>query len=124
MKNLEFCEIFIREDGIAQIMLFPNIDVTPEHVKIMIHAILELTGGEPALAIMFIGAFSTFSKEAREYSAQEVNHKSAQALAYVIDNFGHKLVINFFIKINKPVIPIRVFMDEKPAVVWLFQQRK
>lgn len=100
-------------------MLYPNIDVTPEHVKIMLDTFLELTNGKPSHIIMFIGAFSTFGKEAREYSANPENLTGVTAIAYVIDNLGHKLVINFFMKINKPPISIKVFTDEKSAVDWV-----
>jgi hypothetical protein len=123
LKKFEFCEVFLRKDGIVQIILFPSIDVTPGHVKIMLETSLELTNGIPTPILMFIGEFSTFGKEAREYSANPENIKAVSAIAYVIDNLGHKLVINFFMKINKPPKPIKMFMDETSAVDWLLQYK-
>lgn len=95
----------------------------PEHVKIMLDTSLELTSGISAPILMFIGEFSTFGKEAREYSANPENIKAVSAIAYVIDNLGHKLVINFFMKINKPPKPLKLFMDESAAVEWLLQYK-
>lgn len=72
---------------------------------------------------MFLGEFSTFSKEAREYSANPANEIVANAIAYIIDNLGHRVVINFFVKINKPIKPIKTFSNEEDAINWLNKYR-
>ena len=117
--KLEFCEVFLRDDGILQIIIFPHVDVTVDHVRTMIRASFELTGNKMVPIIMFLGEFSSFGKEAREFSANPENENVAKAIAYVIDNMGHRLIINFYVKINKPVKPIKTFSNEAEAIKWL-----
>lgn len=41
------------------------------------------------------------------------------AAAMLIDNVANKLIINFFIKFNKPTYPYKAFEDADQAVRWL-----
>lgn len=122
MKTDDFCDMHLRDDGIVQIRLHANIDVKVEHVQSMVNRVLELTNGKKALILMYLGAFSTFSQEARAFSANPQKEIATSAIAYIVDNLGHRIVLNFFIRINKPIKPIKMFSDEDNAVTWLLNQ--
>lgn len=119
MKKFDFCEIYLRKDGILQINISPNSDILVNHIKIMVTTAIEICNGKSTPLIMFIGEFSTFSKEAREFSANRENLGVITSIAYVLNNLGQRLIINFFIKVNKPTMPIKMFGHEKDAILWL-----
>ena len=51
--------------------------------------------------------FTSISNEARKLSASKEYAQKTIAKALLIPTLGHKLVANFYIKVNKPVIKTR-----------------
>ena len=119
ITKLKFCELFLRQDNILQINIFGSQDIFQNEVKIMVTESLKLTNGIPYPVIIFVGEFCTFSKDAREYSASEPGKLACTAEAYVINNYGHNMIGNFYMKINKPVKPVKFFFAENLAIKWL-----
>lgn len=117
--KLDFCEVVLRNDGIIQIDIFPASEITARSVQQMIDACLSLTGGIPYPVIIFVGEFSSFSKDAREFSATPEGKAACTAEAYVIDNLGHYLVGSIYLKVNKPVKPVAFFYNKNHALKWL-----
>ncbi|QCR22277.1 hypothetical protein [Pontibacter sp. SGAir0037] len=60
------------------------------------------------------------TKEARDYLANEGN-ELVLASAILINSPVIKMTANFFIMVNKPRNPTRMFTDKKSAVEWLEQ---
>lgn len=119
--NLGFCELFLRVDGIMQMNVFANTDIKAEHIELMVKTSLKLNNHKQMPFIIFIGEFSTFNKDAREFSADPTKENATTAIAYVIDNLAQKLIANFFIRINKPAKPVKLFNSEEDALLWLNQ---
>jgi hypothetical protein len=109
----------MREDGVLQIDLFPNTDVYVQHVRQMVEAGSIIANGVPHPVIMFLGEFSTFNKDAREFSADPTKEIMSTAIAYVTTNLANRLIVNFFLTINKPVKPFKMFRTEEAALKWL-----
>ncbi|GAA4841844.1 hypothetical protein [Algivirga pacifica] len=63
------------------------------------------------------------SKDARDYLANEGN-QYILASAIVISSPIVKMLANFFIRVNKPKNPTKIFTDEVNAVEWLNQFNK
>lgn len=66
----------------------------------------------------------SISKEARDYFGSDEGSKNIAASALIINSIVGKFMSNFFLQINKPKVPIRVFTDRKDAVSWLRQFEK
>ncbi|MDX5417985.1 MAG: hypothetical protein LPK09_02130 [Hymenobacteraceae bacterium] len=60
------------------------------------------------------------TKEARDYMANEGNAGVA-ASAILVSSPMVKMAANFYIKVNKPKNPTRMFTDRNEAVEWLKQ---
>jgi len=60
--------------------------------------------------------------KAREYmkSAPKMI-RSRKAEAFIVDSLANKLLISFYIRVNKPSTPAKVFTNEPDAVEWLKQ---
>jgi hypothetical protein len=66
--------------------------------------------------------FFTLTKEARELCATKEHSDNTIAIAFYTKNVSLLLLGEIFNKINKPVVPTRIFNDRKKAKAWLSQQ--
>ncbi len=62
-----------------------------------------------------------FDKEAREYLAKPESTVLVSAGAFLVNSQLQKVLGNFFILMDKPDIPTRLFTDEAEALAWLQQ---
>lgn len=80
---------------------------------------LGIIGEEKKLyVIVDILKHNTISKEGRAYSASEESQIYTKANAIIISSLAMRIGANFFININKPVRPTRVFNSVDQALEW------
>ena len=58
------------------------------------------------------------SKEAKAFAAQSKND-GRTATALLFTSTANKLIGNFYIKVNKPTVPTKIFSSEQKAIEWL-----
>lgn len=59
------------------------------------------------------------SKEARDYFANERTASIQRATALLIGSPVSRVIGNFFLGMNKPITPTRLFTNSKEAIKWL-----
>jgi hypothetical protein len=59
------------------------------------------------------------TKEARDHSAELEKTYPGIASAVIADNLAYKIIANFYLKVNKPKTPYKVFNDFASAEIWL-----
>lgn len=66
-----------------------------------------------------------FSAEARARAAK-LGGRFFIASAIISKSLGTRLIVNFFLRFNKPDVPFKMFPDEESALAWLrsFQHKK
>jgi hypothetical protein len=64
----------------------------------------------------------SISREARTVYAQRQNAETVSALALVIGSPVSRVIGNFFIGLNKPAMPTRLFTSIEDATAWLRQR--
>jgi len=77
-----------------------------------------LTKNERHLVLVDGKANLSVSREARNYAASKED-RGAIATALLITSTANKLIGNFYINVNKPEIPTKIFSSEEKAVEWL-----
>jgi len=118
-KDLEKYSISFSTDGIVIIDIKPDVEISIEEIIEGTNFILSIVK-EKKLPILFIAnEFSIPSKESREYLAKKESLPYAIADAYVICSFPQKIVGNFYLKVNKPFRPTKLFTDKNEALKWL-----
>jgi hypothetical protein len=85
---------------------------------------MQLTNNQPALALYDSRGFFTIEPEAREYLRSGILDPTRIATAVVIDRLATKLLVNFFIRFNKPKTPMKMFTCEVQALKWLRSFKK
>jgi hypothetical protein len=58
-------------------------------------------------------------RKARAYYASEEATKYLSAAALIIGNPVSRVIGNFYLGLNKTIIPFRLFIDQKDAMKWL-----
>lgn len=107
------------EHHLITIHYIGNCDVDVPLVKKVHDTILQMTQGEKYRVVVLADAGVNFTKEGREFSVQQDQTSNKVAWAAVTNNLGHIIMVNFFLKINKPNIPFRLFKNIEDAVAWV-----
>ncbi len=91
-----------------------------EDAKLIVLHISEFCqNNQPLLLLAVYAPDNSFSKEAREYIASnEINHL-VKAEALVINSLALRIMGNFYLKVNKPARPSKLFNDRSVALDWL-----
>ena len=63
----------------------------------------------------------SLSKDAREYLASPEATQDVIAGAFIIGSAVNRIIGNFFLRINKPQKPTKLFTDKEQALLWLDQ---
>lgn len=126
MKKIELNKVTcsISEDYIITIDVKDNVEIEQEDIFAIRQANLELSKGLQYVVLVLVGQFAVISKEAREVTATKEFGETRKAMAFVISSLPQRIVGNFFIKMNNPPTPTKIFNSKEEALNWLktFQQ--
>jgi hypothetical protein len=121
MKKIELHHsiILLRNDGIIELHTNENHEYVIKDVIENVDSFGALTNGKKAPVLIIGGAFTSVSKEARSYMASHESLKYSLKEAFLLNSLAQKLLINFYIKFDKPLIPTKVFNCKDEAINWL-----
>ena len=111
-------EIFLRDDGIIQ-MNSRNHTYTLQDLKEINVAQGKISGGKRLPLLVVADQYSDIESDAREFMASFEATQFSSAEGYVLRSLGHKILGNFYLKVNKPGVPTRFFNEETDALQWL-----
>lgn len=98
-----------------------NADIDVDEIKEVRETNETLADGKPYVVLFEIAEFAFISKEAREYGGENELGELRKAMAIVVKSMAHRILANFFINVNKPPTPTKVFNDKAKALEWLNQ---
>ncbi|MBJ6119024.1 hypothetical protein JAO76_12525 [Pontibacter sp. BT310] len=111
------------EDGILYIH-YKQIENLDQHVaEDCVRARKAFTENKDYPCLVDVISIKNFTKEARDYFANEGN-EGIIANAILINSTVTKMMANFYIMVNKPTNPTRMFTDKAIALEWLKQFSK
>lgn len=85
----------------------------------MLHAMFEIGGGQKYPVLIDAGDFVRIDPDVRVFSASEEGNICTLADAIAYNSLAQKLIANFYVFHNKPVIPTQIFSDRNEAIEWL-----
>ena len=115
--------ICVRDDGIVLVTLKQGAEVTLEAANENDVATKKLVGERSFLLMVDIRAARAITREAREFFADPEVRKHTIAQAFLIDSGVSKVLGNFYLRVNKPPFPTKLFTSEESAVAWLNEHR-
>lgn len=108
------------ENSIVEVKWNPEIkEISKEHLVALTKAIKTLGKEQKMRVYINTYDFLAIDKEGREYSATPAAEKYTLANAILIDSLAKKILFNFYLKFNKPKVPLRAFQLKSQAFDWL-----
>lgn len=89
-----------------------------ETAKQLVAQRLELQEGKTYPAIVHLNGVTSQSKAVRSYMAKE-GIKGISHGAFIVKTLYEKVFISFFLLVDAPKVPSRVFQNEEEALQWL-----
>ena len=111
--------IWLADDGIIHAKLKPHVEVDRADAEEAIRAISSLCQGTRRPVFVDMSDIKFMSREARTYFAGPETAKVESAAALLIRSPLTKAIGNFFMGLNRPLFPTRLFTSEAEALTWL-----
>ncbi|WP_276496632.1 hypothetical protein [Pontibacter litorisediminis] len=121
IRSTEHLYLFV-EEGILHCVYKDVALVDLEIAKACVQERLAFIGRTVYPSLFDITRIKQSTKEARDFMANEGNEQ-VSASAILISSPMLKMTANFYIKVNKPRNPTRMFTDEPSALEWLSRYR-
>lgn len=115
-------ELSIHDKNIIRFRLLDDIDIEKKDAEEAIQAINTITNGKKYYLLTETGDNFTATAEARNYMAKNIGSTSIIANAIYLKSLPIRIIINVYVKFDKPVIPTKVFNTEQAAIQWLNEQ--
>ncbi len=111
------------EDGIVRCVVLPTPTHTLADAQANSAAVVQLTGGHRMPMLLDTRASRGVDREARVFYTRPAASDEILALAMLIDSQIGRVLGNFFMRVNQPPFPLRLFTDQSDALAWLAAQR-
>jgi hypothetical protein len=105
--------------GLIRATTLPDSVQTLADAQENMQAITALSKGQPCALLTDMRQIRSQDRAAREYYTRPENAKNLRAVALLIGSPMSRVIANFFLGFNKPIIPTRLFTSEIEAVAWL-----
>lgn len=116
--ELPFASIYFKKEGYIHLH-FKNHSTNLEESKKLFATVRKNSPWEKCPFLISGEDFSSQDKESKAFntSAEISKHMSAQA--FIVSNSIQKITVNFFVKMFKPAVPLKIFTNEAAAIQWL-----
>lgn len=113
----EYCKIERLNGMMIATWKVPFVDLNI--AKNVVNSRLSVAEGQNYPFLIRINSIKNSTKEARDYLSSETGGQGIIAAAIFVDSILTNMLATFFIFLNKPKIPAKIFKDEIKAMEWL-----
>src|ERR1700690_465641 len=120
-EDLDHSLIIKRTDGVIEVRCGDLAIYSIEKVKENHTCIEKFAEGKKVLVLTIAGIYTHVLPEARAYTAKGPHKNYIAAEAFLITSFPQWVLGNFFLRVNRPIVPAKVFLikDKEKAEKWL-----
>lgn len=111
----------IYENRIYHVIVPPHITIDMNFVNVG-YAFIEKHGGGRFYNIYQFSSFSDIEPEIRSWAANENGNRNTHSDALVIASLPQKILVNFYLKFNRPKQPTGVFYSLEKAIAWTIKK--
>ncbi len=97
----------------------PLAEVELEHAMENTRKVHEISGDQVYPILVDIRKIRSISKEARDHFAMRDRKPGVVAIALLVSSPLSRIIGNFFLGLNQPKVPTKLFTDEGMAVDWI-----
>lgn len=114
----EYVKFWI-ENGVMYGRYKPHVSIDLAAAKKISNDRISLANNTDYPFMGFLDGLSSASKEARDFFSHGDGIRHMKKLALLTNSPINKMVGNFFLAINKPAVPTRLFTSNEDALNWL-----
>jgi len=111
--------VTLLDNGIIHIHLKAGCEIELSDAVLVVEAMEKIGKGKKYPVLIDAGEFTSIDKEVRVFSASEDGNLFTLADAIAYCSLAQKMMADFYINYNKPVVPTRAFSDKAEAIKWL-----
>lgn len=113
-------------NGVDEAVIFwnyaPGLEMDIAIARELVQHRLEYTQGKSVYALIDVTNLKSTTKEARDFmNSREGGLKGLLGGAFLSNNVVSTLLVNLYLKVNRPAIPARFFTDRQEALIWLLK---
>ncbi len=112
-------EAYLDETGILRIKILEGAEIDLEDAVDNFLTIKQLRAGQRRLKLIDARGCRKITKKAKEYALKEDVPEKTIAKAILVNSIIKKIINIFFMKRNKPKVPVNFFLSERKALQWL-----
>lgn len=109
------------EDGIARTQVKPNVDISLEFALANTMAVTSFYKDKKFPILIDSRGIKSMSYEARKHFSVRGRDTKTNAFGIIIGSNISRVLGNFYLGVNKPAVPTKLFDNEVEAVAWLTQ---
>lgn len=106
-------------DGIARTKVKPDIDITLEMAVENTTVVSSFYKDKKFPILIDARGIKSMSREARDHFSTRGRDSKTNSFGIVIKSPLSRVIGNFFLGINKPTVPTKLFDNEEDAIEWL-----
>lgn len=115
--------ISICSDGIIRVLFKKNKEIDPDALRELFEKFNKMVNGLKYPFIYFAEDGSVvFTTEGNTYSKENQHVFPKTCSAFVTKSLAQRLIANFYLKINKPANPSKLFKTQAEAENWCLEQ--
>lgn len=114
------CKVWLGDDGIVRSVMLPGAEDNRETAKENVSAGIQVSGGKMRPLLLDMSKIKSMDRGARDYYARSDKREGSElAVALLVKSPISRVIGNFFMGLNKPSLPSKLFTDENKALDWL-----
>jgi hypothetical protein len=115
----EIAKVWLGEDGIVRVINFPGVEVNLENFTEIYNTVKKLCMGKKVPVLDDIRGIKSVTRETRLFVTGKDAAQVGSAVALLIGSPVSKVIGTFFLGLNKPPFPTKLFTSEEKALEWL-----
>jgi len=118
---IELPKTIIERDGfgIIHFNYRKDVEIELEDAEMELSNAEKLAGGKKCLALIDLTHVKKVSKEARDLFSGEEGNRVVKRGSFCVASPVGRMIGNFFMGINKPMMPVKLFDTKDEALAWL-----
>jgi hypothetical protein len=116
----DFVHLLLK-DNILEVSYMPGLRITQEIAEKIVSDRLSFAEGKNMATMIMSRGVISMDKAAREYLASVEGTKNLLATAIIVDSAFSSFLGNFFLRVNKTKMPVKIFSNIPRAKKWLQQ---
>lgn len=109
------------DDGIARTSVKPNVDITLDFAKENTVVVTSFYKNKKFPILIDARGVKSMSYEARKHFSAHGRETKTNAFGIIIGSNISRVLGNFYLGVNKPAVPTKLFDNETEAIKWLTQ---